>query len=229
MPPSEADVRRALAPVTDPELDQSILELGFVHAITIDGSTVTIGFRLPTFWCSANFAFIMAEDMRDALKAVPGIDHVRIRLEDHFAAAKINAGIEEGRGFRAVFGNEAADDLQAVRRTFEEKARLGRQAALIRELRDQGWPDSRIVGLTRAELDDLPPSEARDRYRAILEPETPPEAPAITDTNGQPVPSTALADHLRTIRRIRTSAESNGEMCRILLKARYAREEERGG
>lgn len=222
MPPSEADIRAALAGVNDPELDQSVVELGFIHEITIDAGTVGIGFRLPTFWCSANFAFMMAEDMRDAISDVRGVKQVRIRLVDHFAAPKINAGIDQGSSFRRVFGDEAADDLDAVRATFALKARLGRQAALIQHLRDAGWPDSRIVSLNKGDLEALEPSPARDRFLGIIDREAPSTTRIITDTSGNTVAASELTQHLRTIRRIRTSAEANGEMCRILLQARYA-------
>jgi metal-sulfur cluster biosynthetic enzyme len=221
--PSEAAVLAALQPVTDPELDQSVVELGFVHDITVDGDgTVTVGFRLPTFWCSANFAFIMAEDMRRALRALPGVERVRIRLVDHFAAGKINAGIEQDLAFREVFGAEAADDLEAVRNTFREKAFLGRQAALIHELRQSGWSDERIVALDLVGLECLPPSAARDRYRAALPADHAAASPVVTDLEGRPIAAAALTGHLREARRVRMSAEANGEMCRILLKARYA-------
>ncbi len=222
MPPSEAQVWAALRPVADPELDQSVVELGFVHEVSIEGDTVAVAFRLPTFWCSANFAYIMAEDMRAALLALPGVARVRISLVDHFAASRINAGIEQGQDFRAVFGAEAADGLDKVRQTFKEKALLGRQAALIQELRQREWGAARITELTVGELAALPPSEAQRRYLEALD-VAEPKAPAFVDATGQPIAAAGLLDHLRQIRRVRMSAEANGEMCRILLEARYGR------
>ena len=70
----EAEVLARLAAVTDPELDEPVTALGFVErvAVAADG-TVTVDFRLPTFWCAANFAYMMAEDMRDAVsRRCPG-------------------------------------------------------------------------------------------------------------------------------------------------------------
>ena len=61
----EADVRRALARVDDPELDEPVTDLRFIERVEIDAAgAVSIGFRLPTYWCAANFAFLMADDMR---------------------------------------------------------------------------------------------------------------------------------------------------------------------
>ena len=67
----EAAVRQALDRVTDPELDEPVTDLRFIERLTIeqDGG-VAIGFRLPTYWCAANFAFLMADDMRRAVGAL---------------------------------------------------------------------------------------------------------------------------------------------------------------
>ena len=60
----EAEVWAALLAVTDPELDQSIVDLGFVTRVSVEAGRVDVDFGLPTFWCSANFAWMIAEDMR---------------------------------------------------------------------------------------------------------------------------------------------------------------------
>ncbi|SET50001.1 protein of unknown function DUF59 [Salinibacillus kushneri] len=48
----------------DPELDQPLTDLDFIDEVTIKGNHVEVQFRLPTYWCSPNFAYIMAEDIR---------------------------------------------------------------------------------------------------------------------------------------------------------------------
>ena len=61
-------IRTALDTVTDPEIDESVAELEFVSRVEVsDKNEVSIEFRLPTFWCAPNFAFMMASDMRDAV------------------------------------------------------------------------------------------------------------------------------------------------------------------
>ncbi len=65
-------------------------------AMAVDGDTVAADFRLPTYWCSPNFAWIMAEDMRDALRAPPWARRVRATLADHLFAGKINAAVNAG-------------------------------------------------------------------------------------------------------------------------------------
>ena len=65
-----ADVWARLDLVMDPELDEPVTDMGFIEAVSItgpasmqDNSTVDVSFRLPTYWCSPNFAFLMAEDI----------------------------------------------------------------------------------------------------------------------------------------------------------------------
>src|SRR5690606_9064837 len=55
-----AEVWARLDRVTDPELDDPITDMGFVEAVSVTGAEVSITFRLPTYWCSPNFAFLMA-------------------------------------------------------------------------------------------------------------------------------------------------------------------------
>ena len=55
------EVWSALNAVTDPEIDESVVSLDFVTDVKIDSETrVKIDFRLPTYWCAPNFAFLMA-------------------------------------------------------------------------------------------------------------------------------------------------------------------------
>ena len=42
----------------------------------------------------------------------------------------------------------------------------------------------------------------------------------VVDLEGAPVAAAGLADHLRRIRGVTTSASANGEMCRMLMAAR---------
>ena len=60
--------RSALGTVMDPELDRSLVELGFARALARPDGHVTVELRLPTYWCAPNFVFLMAQDARDAVK-----------------------------------------------------------------------------------------------------------------------------------------------------------------
>jgi metal-sulfur cluster biosynthetic enzyme len=230
MPPNEArvaEVRAALAAVTDPELDQSVVDLGFVTAARVDGGRVTVAFRLPTFWCSAGFAWIMAEDMRAALGRLPWVAEADVRLVDHFAAERINRGVAAGTGFPAAFGAEAAGDLEALRETFRRKAFLGRMAALIEALRKAGMGDAAIVALTLADLGACPVEPALiARYRQLRAVYGGPAGEgdaAFRTPDGAAITAAGLPAWLRDVRMTRRSAEANGEMCKVLLKGRNDR------
>src|SRR4051794_1015901 len=130
----------ALEGVMDPELDESVAAMGFVESVSVAGDLVEVVFRLPTFWRSANFAFLMASDMKTAVEALPWAGRAEVRLVDHFAARRINEGLAQGWDFQRVFSGEATEGLERVRRTFREKAFLGRQEALLRLLLDRAAP-----------------------------------------------------------------------------------------
>jgi metal-sulfur cluster biosynthetic enzyme len=225
MPPNEerlAEVRAALDAVTDPELDQSVVDLGFITAMEVEGDRVAVAFRLPTYWCSAGFAWIMAEDMRAALLRLPWVARAEVRLVDHFAAGRINPGVAADAGFAAAFGAEAAGDLVALRETFRRKAFLGRMSALIEALRRTGMADAAIAALTVADLVGCPVDPGlRARYLALRAAYGGPAGEgdaAFRTPEGAAIPN--LAAWLRDIRMTRRSVEANGEMCRILLKGR---------
>jgi metal-sulfur cluster biosynthetic enzyme len=230
MPPiaaRAAEARAALAAVTDPELDQSVVELGFIAGLSVAGERVAVAFRLPTFWCSAGFAWIMAEDMRAALMRLPWVGEAEVRLVDHFAAERINAGVTGGEGFRSAFGAEAAGDLAALRETFRRKAFLGRMAALIEALRQQGLSDAAITALTLAGLAACGADRGLvTRYselRAVYGGPAGEGDAAFRTPEGEAITAAGLPAWLRDIRMTRRGAEANGEMCRILLKGRNDR------
>jgi len=98
----------ALDTVLDPELDEPITSLEFVKSCTVsnepDGSGVvaTVRLRLPTFFCSPNFSWLMVADAHDAVSAVPGVTRADIALEDHFVSEVINQGVAARSGFVAA-------------------------------------------------------------------------------------------------------------------------------
>ena len=71
---TEPEVLGALTGVRDPELDQDLVELGFVAGLDVDGTSVAVRLRLPTYYCAPNFAYLMAVDARTAVEALPGVE-----------------------------------------------------------------------------------------------------------------------------------------------------------
>ena len=226
----EAEVLARLATVTDPELDEPVTELGFVEGVTVaaDGA-VAIDFRLPTYWCAANFAYMMAEDMRDAVAALPWVTRAVPRLHDHMCAEQVNRGVAEGLNFGTAFGEAGEDEsLADLRTTFRRKAFQGRQEALLRALLAKGLDKGALVAMTIEALEQTAVAEAegaglKRRYleiRACVGGTAAPESPAFVDTEGAPLAAAGLDEHLRTLASVRIAMEFNGALCRGLLAAR---------
>src|SRR2546430_14026285 len=153
----EAEIWTCLQGVTDPELDESVTELNFITKVDVGpGNRVHIEFRLPTYWCAANFSFLMADDMRRAVSALDWVEGVSGVLGEHMYADKINAGLAKGLSFQETFGMEADGNLDDLRQTFLVKAFQRRQVALISHFTRVGRPPETIVSLTLAELGCLP-------------------------------------------------------------------------
>jgi metal-sulfur cluster biosynthetic enzyme len=222
----QSSVMKALDGVMDPELDESVVAMGFVESVNIVDQEVEVSFRLPTFWCSANFAYLMAVDMRYAVERLPFVAKATIRLVDHFASKKINRGVAAGLGFSEAFAGEANTDLTEIRRAFLERAFLGRQEKVVR-LCVARWGVATTLGMMMSELEALAHDEdmemrcAAVRYLAIRR-NIKSEAQAFVTFDGQRIEEGAYARHLRSIRRVRGAAEANAEMCRIYLQARIS-------
>ena len=226
-----AEVWAKLDGVTDPELDESVVALNFVTEATVDAaSCVHVAFRLPTYWCAANFAFLMADDMRTAVGSLPWVRGVTVRLGEHMYADTINDGLAEGRSFQDTFGAEADDDLDALRRIFLVKAYQRRQKVVLDRLEAAGYTPESIVVLTVADLAELPlDAEGRTavrRYferRDVLGP-VQDDAPAFLDAEGGRLDPANLPGYLRSLRRVGINAEFNSVLCKGLLSTRFDKE-----
>ena len=220
-----------LGEVTDPELDEPVTELGFVEDVAVDeAGGVAVGFRLPTYWCSPNFAYLIADDIARAVRALPWVAAVRPELRDHMSAEAVNRGVGAGLGFAAAFAEFAVEgDLDGLRETFRRKAFQRRQEALVLALRQAGLDDAAIVATRLCDLDAItfatPEAErARRRYRAILVERGLARRPgdaAVVSVDGAPIAAAGLKAHLQGLRSVRINMEANGALCRGLLEARY--------
>ena len=219
-----AQVQACLATVMDPELDESVTELGFVTEVEFAGDgEVRIGFRLPTYWCAANFAFLMADDMRRAVQVLPWVTRVQLQLHEHMYAEAINQGVAEGAGFQAAFGADAEGGLETLRATFLLKAFQRRQEALLQHLLDAGLEAAVLVSMNREVLQRLGLDAEGERLSArYLErrDEADDGALAFVDSEGRAIAASALAGYLRGLRRVGVNAEFNGALCRGLLAVR---------
>ena len=105
-----AAVMERLAQVLDPELDEAILDLGFVRSLELHSGHASVGLRLPTSWCAVNFAYLMAEDVRRALLTVEEIGQVTVSLGNHCAAAEIEAAVNNGLSFAEALSRRSRWD-----------------------------------------------------------------------------------------------------------------------
>jgi metal-sulfur cluster biosynthetic enzyme len=220
----EVRLRAALDTVRDPELDTSIVELGFVESCTLDADgTARVRLRLPTFFCAPNFAFLMVADAHDAVAGVDGVARTEIVLEDHFAAGEINAGVAAKAGFVAAFDGLAQDELDDLRRDFLRKAMLAAQDRVVRPLLASGLT---MDGVAALRLGDVPDTSARRRLearRAELGIPCGAGDPLLVTPDGRAVPRREVPVHLRRTRTIRVGIEANSDYCRQLLDQRYGR------
>ena len=204
-----AQVYEALGTVYDPELDEPITTLGFVGSCVVDGGDVSVRLRLPTPQCAPNFAFLMAAD---AAAAVQGVTNglVRVLLEHHYTGEEINAAVARGDGFDGAFPGETAGDLQALRALFQRKALMAHQSRL------------RSAAKTLGELAG-PDAERCRALRASLGIDASDDAAAFVTGDGTPVDASETR-FWRMASLTALSLETNGGICRDLLKSRYGEE-----
>ncbi|QJP16889.1 iron-sulfur cluster assembly protein [Starkeya sp. ORNL1] len=217
--------------VMDPELDESIVDLGFVEDVDIDADGgVYVRFRLPTYWCSPNFAFLMADDIARAVRALPWVGEVRPRLEDHMCSDEVNRGVELGLSFADAFaGYQVGGSIEELRETFLRKAFQRRQEAVMLGFRRAGCTDAELVAMDLARFDRFTVRDAeglrqKPRYRSLLLERglaAGPQDLAFVTLEGEPIAASGLAAHLRALRAIRINMEANGALCRGLSEARY--------
>ena len=228
VPDKQAQVWACLQPVTDPELDESVVELKFVTHADVDADNhVHIGFRLPTYWCAANFSFLMADDMRQAVQTLDWVTGVTVVLGEHMYAEKINAGLSQGLSFQDTFGPEADGNLDDIRQTFLVKAFQRRQVALLSYLTSNGQLPEKLVALTISDLECLPlDAEGQKLVQRYLERRhvvgpIRPDACAFITCEGAALKSETYAAYVSGLRRIGVNAEFNGALCRGLLAVRF--------
>jgi len=207
-----AKVLEALGTVYDPELDEPITDLGFVGSCVVtDAGDVSVRLRLPTPQCAPNFAFLMAADASAAVWGVAGVRSVDVVLEDHYTGDEINATVNAGGQFSDAFPGETRGELDALRALFQRKALLARQSRLlsvdVSRLGDLSGPDAERV---------------RELRRALGIDASDDAAPFVTG-DGSPVsPDDVKFRRMASLTAL--SLETNGHMCRDLLRVRYGEE-----
>lgn len=213
--PLAPGVWEALGTVVDPELDEPITDLGFVSEAVVVQGHAHVRLRLPTYFCAPNFAYLMVADAFDVVRALPEVTSVDLRLEEHFAAEEINAGVAGSAGFVGTFPEQAVGELDELRVLFRRKAYLASLDRVCMEL--SGSP----VGLTLLEVPSSPALAALVRRRVALGFDCSGESPLLLGEDGTEIPAEEAPLRLRFARSVRVSIEGNAGFCRGLLKTRY--------
>ena len=217
----------ALGAVVDPELDEPITDLGFVRSLTVTpAGNVKVHLRLPTSFCSPNFAYLMASDAKDVLTKLDWARRVVVELDDHHDSAIINAGLAADAGYRGTFAHEADESLDELRETFRRKAHTAAMERCLTGLL-RSDPDRTEASVGDVTLGDLPDDEATTalhKRRQALGLSTAPDDLVLVDHLGQNYEPDVVPMALRKARSTRISIDGNAHFCRGLLRTRYGDE-----
>jgi metal-sulfur cluster biosynthetic enzyme len=217
---TSSSVLDALAEVHDPELDEPITALGFVTSCEVSPEgDVDVTLQLPTPQCAPNFAFLMAADARKAVRRLPDVREVTIRLHDHYTGQEINAAVNRGEGFTGAFPGETADDeLRDLRELFLRKSLVARQSRMCESLLNAGCTPAEVASKRVADLPDVRDAQRCTTLRRHLGLPHDAHDPAFILPTGEPLTAGELKRWLRTARLMRLNLEINGGICRSLLR-----------
>ena len=235
--PQLAEVWARLDLVMDPELDEPVTDMGFIEAVSVAGpttqyntSTVEVSFRLPTYWCSPNFAFLMAQAIKREIEVLPWVGRAVVTLQDHMAAEEMNGAINSGASFGSVFEDlHPGEDLAELSEKFEQKAFQRRQEVVIKALLAQGLAAEFLVDLRLTELqailfDDPEDSRQKTRYLTLLLAKglaSDPFDRALPTYQGDAITGEGFKTYMALLRSVRINMEFSGSLCRGLKASRY--------
>jgi ATP-binding protein involved in chromosome partitioning len=89
-PASEAAVLEALRPIVDPDFGKSIVDLGFVKNLRIDGANVSFAIELTTPACPVKAEFEKAA--RERVLALDGVENVHVTMTSNTRGRNLSAG-----------------------------------------------------------------------------------------------------------------------------------------
>lgn len=86
-----------LTKIVDPEIGVSIMELELVDKVDINSGKVAVDLHLTSPFCPAVFGFKIAQDVRDNIYKLTGINEVKVQVSNHFMADAINKQVNESK------------------------------------------------------------------------------------------------------------------------------------
>ncbi|NON62564.1 metal-sulfur cluster assembly factor [Acidianus sp. RZ1] len=138
-----------LRKVYDPETDLSIVDMGFVKDVKVNGSEVEVTLLPPTFWCSPPFMYMIMRDVKEKLRE--RYTNVKVRIIGHHDSERLNSCIERGITFEECYPNEAGGYFYDLYKTFiikRIKARSYRVMKIIKKYGLKGDEDFEVLGDT---------------------------------------------------------------------------------
>lgn len=143
----------------DPELDEPVTGLGFVHEVGVHDGVARVRLRLPTYFCAPNFAWMMGADAHDAVRGVAGVVRADVRLDDYFASDEINAGVASAAGFVARSRGKPRQNWTSCALTFHRKAYTAALERVCSVLRREGMAPVDLAALVLRDCRP-PPTES---------------------------------------------------------------------
>lgn len=237
-------ILRALSTVTDPELDEPITDLGFVKDLSVsEEGEVSLDLVTSTFWCSPNFVYLMLEEARDVVARIPGITAVRVHLEGHHDANRINSGINSRQSFSECYASEAHGDLDELNRMIRTRALRSRLYSMAAAMGRSGVAAADLLDVSRSDIaaegdsflvtsrgvahriSDPADVQRVARYLSFLDGLGRADGPlVIWDLDGTRPQEAELTSMLTLARASQSNFSLNAELCRALLSARLSRE-----
>lgn len=86
-----------LSKIVDPEIGVSIMELELIDKVDIEKKDVNVDLHLTSPFCPAVFGFKIAQDVRDNIYRIDGIENVKVNVSNHFMAEAINKQVNESK------------------------------------------------------------------------------------------------------------------------------------
>jgi metal-sulfur cluster biosynthetic enzyme len=86
-----------LTKIVDPEIGVSIMELELIDKVDINSGKVSVDLHLTSPFCPAVFGFKIAQDVRDNIYKLAGINDVKVNVSNHFMADAINKQVNDSK------------------------------------------------------------------------------------------------------------------------------------
>ena len=109
LPLDSARVVAALDRVEDPELKFSIVELGLVRTVSVD-TTGDVDILMTLTMPECPFAGFIGEQALAAVKTIPGVAHIRLKLDPSIPWDPTRLTGEAKKRYEGVFGSDPGDN-----------------------------------------------------------------------------------------------------------------------